>query len=140
MLVVARYLGMATNTSSSRSHFSVPRTLHGALDYLMGILVATSPWLFGFSTQHMAPQIATTIGFILIGVSLVTNYEAGVIHLLPFAAHRFTDFLVGIALLGATWHFSLGGRAGIVFTVLGAIQLAITALTRRPRETTTSLS
>lgn len=106
----------------------------------MGILVTASPWLFGFSGQYLAPQIATTIGIALIGISLVTNYEAGLIHLLPFAAHRFTDFIIGIALLGATWHFYMGGRAGIVFTILGAIHLVIAALTRRPQESTTGLS
>jgi hypothetical protein len=129
-----------STSTGSQSHFSIPRPVHGILDYLMGILVTASPWLFGFSGQYMAPQIATTIGIVLIGVSLVTNYEAGVIHLLPFAAHRFTDFIIGIALLGSTWHFSMGGRAGIVFTILGAVHLVMTALTRRPRESTTTLS
>lgn len=132
---------MTHSTSTApRSHFSIPRPIHGILDYLMGILVTASPWLFGFSGQYLAPQIATTIGIALIGISLVTNYEAGLIHLLPFAAHRFTDFIIGIALLGATWHFYMGGRAGIVFTILGAIHLVIAALTRRPQESTTGLS
>jgi hypothetical protein len=106
----------------------------------MGVLIATSPWLFGFSGQYMASEIATTIGVVLLAVSFVTNYEAGAIHLLPFVAHRFTDFIIGVALLGATWHFSMGGRAGLVFTILGAIHLVITALTRRPRESGTILS
>jgi hypothetical protein len=123
-----------------RTRFTIRRPLHGFLDYVMGLLIISSPWLFGFSGQYMAPEIGTTLGVLLIGVSLVTNYEGGAIHLLPFAVHRFTDFLIGFALLGASWHFSMGGRAGIVFTCLGAMQLTIAAFTRRPRETTTMMS
>jgi hypothetical protein len=114
--------------------WNISRPMHGVLDYLMGALIVASPWLFGFSGAFLAPQMAVTIGFALIFISLVTHYELGVVQLLPFSAHRFTDIAIGIALLGAPWFFSVGGRAGVVFFLLGVLQLTIAALTRRGHE------
>ena len=75
------------------------------------------------------------LGFALIFISLMTHYELGVVQLLPFAAHRFTDFAIGLVLLGSPWLLSIGGRAGVVLFLLGVVQLIIAGLTRRPHET-----
>lgn len=110
------------------------RRLHGIIDYVFAIVVATSPWVFGFSGEYMAPQIAVICGAATAMYSLMTDYECGVLRFLPFSGHRFFDIVVAVLLGGSAWHFSMGGRASWVFGVLGAIALAVTLLTRRPQD------
>ena len=121
----------------SLPHFHFPRIsrlAHGILDYFFGVLIASSPWIFGFTNQHLAPQIAVVLGVIVILYSIVTDYEAGVLRFMPFSGNLFFDFVVGVALAGSPIHFAMGGRAGLVFVILGIMQIAIVLLTRRPRE------
>ena len=112
----------------------ISRPVHGIFDYVFSIVVATSPWLFGFAHEHLAPQIALTCGIATAMYSAMTDYEFGLLRFLPFAGHLFFDLAVGVTLGGAAWHFSMGGRAAWVFGILGAISLAVTFHTRRPRD------
>jgi hypothetical protein len=101
------------------------------MDYAFGILLAASPWIFGFADQHLAPNFALVFGGGTILYSLFTNYELGLIRLLPFPGHLLLDALAGI-LLAANWlHFAFGGRAAVVFTVFGAVELAVVLLSLR---------
>ena len=116
-------------------HFHFPRIsrlAHGILDYFFGVLIASSPWLFGFTNQHLAPQIAVVLGVIVIVYSFVTDYEVGVLRFMPFSGNIFFDLAVGVALAGSPIHFAMGGKAGLVFVILGLLQMAMALLTRRP--------
>jgi hypothetical protein len=109
----------------------IPRPIHGVLDYVVGLLLAASPWIFGFSHQHLAPQVALVFGGGAILYSLLTNYELGVIRLLPFPAHLLLDFVSGITLATNWAHFAFGGMAGVVFTIFGVMEIGVVLLTRR---------
>lgn len=111
-------------------HRPISRTAHGVLDYVYGLLLIVSPWLFRFSQQRQDTQIAVIMGVAVIVYSVLTNYELGVIRLFPFAVHLVLDLLIAILLLGAWIHFGSLNRAGIVFAVFGVIALAVLALTR----------
>jgi hypothetical protein len=109
----------------------IPRPIHGVLDYVTGVLLAASPWLFGFSDQHLAPQFALIFGGGAVLYSLLTNYELGVVRLFPFPVHLFIDFCSGL-LLATNWvHFAFGGRAGVVFTIFGIMEIGVVLLSRR---------
>ena len=107
---------------------------HAILDYFLGFLILASPWLFGFSGERAAPDLAFAFGGGLIFLSLLTNYEGGLIRMIPFGGHRFFDLVCGVGLAGASWHFDMNGRAACVFTTLGLLLLASLGATRRPRE------
>ncbi len=108
----------------------ISRPVHGVLDYLTGVLLAASPWIFGFAHQHLAPQFALIFGGGMVLYSLLTNYELGVVRLLPFPVHRFIDFAVGF-LLATNWlHFAIGGRAGLVFTIFGVMEILVMLFTK----------
>jgi len=110
---------------------------HGTFDYVFGVVVTLSPWLFGFAADPFAVSLAVLLGGLTLVYSLLTHYERGIFGLIPFTIHRLLDVAVGIALVGATWHFGMKDIAGVVFTILGAISLVATALTRRPKESGT---
>jgi hypothetical protein len=113
---------------------SISRTVHGVLDYITGVLLGVSPWLFGFSDQHIAPEFAMASGGALVLYSFMTNYEVGVVRFIPFAIHRGFDLLMGFHLAGAPWFFKIEGVAGKVFCLLGILLLVVNVFTRRPRE------
>lgn len=110
---------------------------HGIFDYVFSATLASSPWLFGFSQEHVAPQIALAFGAVTAFYSAITNYELSLLRVIPFAAHRFFDLIIGVLLGGASWHFAMGGRPGVIFTILGALLIAVTFLTYRPPNTST---
>jgi uncharacterized membrane protein (UPF0136 family) len=112
----------------------ISRKTHGILDYVFSVLFAASPWLFGFSDQPMAVELATISGVATALYSAVTNYEMGLIGLIPFSGHRFFDFLMALVVGGSMWHFNMKAPASIVFGILGVLFAFANILTRRPRE------
>jgi hypothetical protein len=50
---------------------SIPMSTHLTLDLLGGVLLAVSPWLFGFSDRVWEPHLI--VGIIEIGTSLMTR-------------------------------------------------------------------
>lgn len=62
-------------TTSSMSPLKlVPMRAHLMLDYLTGIFLAASPWLFGFSdapANEWVPHLI--VGILIVGYALVTN-------------------------------------------------------------------
>jgi hypothetical protein len=114
-------------------HLPLSRKAHGIMDYLFALIVGASPWIFGFAHEPAAPQIALACGIVTAMYSLLTNYEMGLVPLIPFAGHRFFDFIVAIALAGSSWHFKMRGTAAVVFTVLGVIGIIAAATSPRPR-------
>lgn len=48
---------------------------HGVLDYLMGILLIASPWLFNFNRGGDETWIPVILGSAIILYSLFTDYE-----------------------------------------------------------------
>jgi hypothetical protein len=104
--------------------------MHGVMDYIFGVLLMASPWIFGFANQPVDTRIAVIFGAAAALYSMMTNYELGVIRMLPFSLHLALDALSGFALLFAWVHFASWGVPGIVFAVFGAIELAVVVLTR----------
>jgi hypothetical protein len=62
-------------TTSRLSLFKlVPMKVHLVIDYVTGIFLALSPWLFGFSTAPANAWVPHLIvGILIVGYALVTN-------------------------------------------------------------------
>jgi hypothetical protein len=117
---------------------SISTKTHGLCDYLLGALTVASPWLFGFADDRTDRDIALIIGSAILFYSAVTNYEASVIGILPFAIHRLLDLLVGILLATAFTHITPDAKAGIPFAILGVLLLLNLFFSRRPKDTAQS--
>ncbi|TDU73152.1 SPW repeat-containing protein [Prosthecobacter fusiformis] len=84
----------------------IPTSVHGMLDYPVGLLLLAAPNLFGFADQGgAAVLVPRLIGVIVIVQSLMTRYEAGVIKVLPMKIHLMNDYLAGALLLFSPWLF-----------------------------------
>jgi hypothetical protein len=78
----------------------LPPTVHGILDYIVGILTAVSPWLFGFvKLGGAALFLPLYIGCIEVLLSIFTNYKPGIIRVVPMSTHLVADTLLGFILM-----------------------------------------
>ena len=96
--------------------------IHGALDYLTGIILILAPWILGFSGGGPAQMVLVLVGILIIGMALVTNYEFGIIKKIPMAIHLVIDAITGIFLIMSPWlfefaHVALGPH--LLFGMLG---------------------
>ena len=80
---VPRWIGIfiIVNELITTSPFSliklVPMRVHLFVDYLTGILLAASPWLFGFADRPANEWVPHLIvGILVVGYALVTNPQA----------------------------------------------------------------
>jgi hypothetical protein len=75
--------------------------LHGVLDYLTVIAFALAPTILGLTGA--AAWLAYTLAVVHLGVTLATDFDLGVAHVLPAAWHGWIELVVGLVLLVVPW-------------------------------------
>ena len=75
----------------------IPTRIHGAIDYLMALVLIAAPWALGFGRDGGAETwVPVALGVAIAGMSLLTDYEWGVSRLIPMPTHLFIDAAGGI--------------------------------------------
>lgn len=109
----------------------IPTRLHGAIDYLVSVLVLALPFMAG---EQGGPRwVFAAVGGAGILYSLITDYEWGGVRLLPMPWHLALDVVFGVAMLalGIILWLSL---LGVISAVIGIAALILAAITElRPR-------
>lgn len=109
----------------------IPTRLHGAIDYLVSVLVLALPFMAG--EQGGLRWVFVTLGCAGIIYSLVTDYEWGVVRLLPMPWHLALDVVFGVAMLALGILLWLS-RLGVISAVIGIAAQILAAITElRPR-------
>lgn len=109
----------------------IPTRFHGAIDYLVSVLVLALPFTAG--EQGGLRWVFAAVGCAGIIYSLITDYEWGVVRLLPMPWHLALDVVFGAAMLalGIILWLSL---LGVISAVIGIAALILAAITElRPR-------
>ena len=91
----------------------VPTRVHGIFDYIGGIGLIASPFIFGFySMGGIAVILPIVLGIGLILYSLLTNYERGIpgLRFIPMPAHLIFDFVAAALLAVAPFLFSYSNQ------------------------------
>src|SRR3954468_10155964 len=90
----------------------IPKFYHGIVDYLSGVLLLLAPNLFGFAEMSGAvvwlPRIA---GIVILLQALMTNYELGLIKVIPMAMHLIADYVIGAFLVVSPFVFGISSRS-----------------------------
>ena len=74
----------------------IPTKIHGYLDYMMGLLLIASPWLFDFADGGAKQWIPVILGVSAIIYSLMTDYELGASRTISMPTHLMLDLVSGI--------------------------------------------
>lgn len=91
----------------------IPTSVHGVLDYLVGIALIAAPWLFGFAyVGGIAVYLPIILGIVLILYSLITKYELGIpsIKFIPMPYHLLIDFIAAALLALSPFLFGFSSR------------------------------
>jgi uncharacterized membrane protein HdeD (DUF308 family) len=109
----------------------IPTRFHGFLDYIVGVVLIAAPWIFQFSEHTAATVVPIVLGVGLIVYSLLTDYELGVVRVLPMWVHNTLDIVAGVVLAASPWIFGFADEsanvwvphllAGIAAVVLGLV-------------------
>jgi hypothetical protein len=119
----------------------IPKFYHGVLDYMSGLLLLVAPNLLGFAEIGGATVwVPRIVGVIILGQALMTDYELGVMKVIPIHLHLMADYVIGAVLLLAPFLFGISGRslsATLLLVVMALLAFGAAAMTQprgRPRE------
>ena len=102
---------------------------HGLIDYIWGLLVGTAPWIFNFTDNRPATYVAWSLGVVAILYSLATNYELGLLPILPMPVHLILDGFGGAFLAVSPWLFGFADRVFWPHLVFGLLSVGASLLT-----------
>ncbi len=105
-------------------------SLHGALDYIVAVVLIVTPFLAGFAGHSQAALgLSVAAGVTLFLYSLLTDYSYSVRQLIPFKVHLGIDFAAGIAFLIATFLLVFSGLVQAYYLVMGAGMILVVLFT-----------
>jgi len=108
---------------------------HGAIDYLTGTGLLAVPPLLGISDEPAASRALRAAGLAAMAYSLLTDYEFGVVRIIPMPAHLAMDAASGVLVAASPWLFGFaerGPRYRLSHVVIGLAEV-LTALTSKTR-------
>jgi hypothetical protein len=106
----------------------IPTRIHGILDYIVGLFLIGTPWLFGFNRSGAETWVPAACGISVIAYSLCTDYEWGAIRKLPMPTHLFLDYLNGLIMAVSPWLFGFQRSVWIPFIIVGCVELIVASL------------
>jgi hypothetical protein len=104
--------------------------VHGWLDYIVGGLFILVPWLLGFAEGGAETWVFVALGVVSIVYALLTDYELGVVRVIPMHVHLWIDAVIGFALLVSPWVFNFAGEVWLPHVTLGALALLLSVTTQ----------
>jgi hypothetical protein len=118
----------------------IPAFVHGIFDYIGGIALLAAPNLFGFAdVGGAAVWVPRIIGVIVLLQSIMTNYEVGLVKVLPMKMHLMNDYIASLVLAASPWIFGFADQPSNVWmphVVVGVAVFILSLLTDpQPRGT-----
>ena len=117
----------------------ISRTVHGVLDYLMGVFLIASPTFFELDGKEADSLVFFISGGAVIIYSLLTKYELGAIKIIPMRMHLVLDILSALFLAASPWIFGFADRIFVPYLVLGLIEIVAVILTNPTGKDSTKL-
>jgi hypothetical protein len=105
----------------------IPLKAHGILDYVGGILITFSPWIFGFADLGGAPLY---IPLCLGSMAIFSNHPYGLFKVFPMQLHLIIDMFAGILMLVSPWIYGFYHVVFLPHLLLGMMSFFAGLLTR----------
>lgn len=108
---------------------------HGYMDYIMGIFLIAAPSLFNLEMNTIQSYVFYAAGGAVILYSILTNYELGLLRVIPMKIHLILDIVSGLLLAASPWLFQFSDRVYKPHLILGIIEILAAVLTSsKPRK------
>jgi hypothetical protein len=111
----------------------IPTQVHGVLDYVTGGTLLAAPELLGLKDVPSAALTLRLAGGGATVYSLLTDYELGLVRLLPMPAHLALDAASGALLASSPWLFGFaekGARYWLPHALVGATEILAAATSK----------
>lgn len=109
----------------------ISRFLHGAIEYLAGVLLIAAPFLFSFDSGA-AVAVSVVAGVLVIAIAASTDGPTSLINSLPISVHLLLDFALAAVLIASPFLFGFSDESSptAFFLALGVLHLLVTIGTR----------
>lgn len=109
----------------------IPVILHGAIEYVAGVLLIAAPFLFGFEDDS-AVALSIGAGLVVLVVAASTDGPSSLVNQIPLTIHVGLDYILAVFLIVAPFALGFSGEAAptAFFLVLGIAHLLVTIGTR----------
>jgi hypothetical protein len=113
----------------------IPTNVHGIIDYLTGGLLLAVPYLLGFADGSAAQWVPQIVGVMIIGQSLITQYELSIAKIIPMPTHLMLDMGAGALLAASPWLFGFSETVYLPHLIVGVSEILIALISenRAPR-------
>lgn len=112
--------------------------VHNILDYIIALVLVSTPFVFGFSHIIEARNVFLVLGSGLAIYSLFTKYYYSIAKLIPIGVHMSFDVAAGLMAIVAPFTFDYRSQITDgqywVHVILGASAMGLVALTRTRTE------
>ncbi|MHA6247268.1 SPW repeat protein [Pontibacter sp. CAU 1760] len=105
----------------------IPTRFHGMLDYVVGMLFLLAPWIFSFSDMALASWVMVIAGIAVLALTVLTDFEVGIIRKTPMKIHLIGDFGLGALLAASPWMLDFAAEIysphliGGIFAILASL-------------------
>lgn len=104
-------------------------SVHGILDYLVGLLLIIAPWALGFHRDGAETWVPVFLGIITLVYSLFTDYEMGVGRKISMKTHLKLDVFSGVFLAASPWIFQFHDYIYLPHLVIGLFEILAAMMT-----------
>ena len=111
----------------------IPTQIHGLLDYATGGTLLSAPRLLGLDVVPASARVLRLAGGGAVLYSMLTDYELGVVKLLPMPVHLALDAASGAFLASSPWLLGFakkGPRYWLPHVLVRATEMLVAATTR----------
>ena len=108
----------------------VPTRVHGVVDYIVGVILIVAPFVLGFADGSAAQWVPIALGIAAILYSLVTDYEWGLVRLLPMPGHLALDAASGVLMAASPWLFGFADRVYLPHVIFGVFEILASLATQ----------
>ncbi len=111
----------------------IPTSVHGVIDYVAGGALYATPALLGLGDVPASARTLRLASAGAIGSSLMTDYEAGVVKLVPMPVHLTLDVMSGALVAASPWLFGFAGngsRYWVPHALMGATEVLIALMSK----------
>jgi hypothetical protein len=109
----------------------IPRFVHGAIEYLAGVLLIVSGFLLSFESSA-AVAASIILGLLVLVMAASTDGPSSLINTIPLSVHVLLDYALAGVLVASPFLFGFSDEtaATAFFIVLGVVHLLVTIGTR----------
>ena len=111
----------------------IPTSVHGVIDYLAGGALYVTPALLGLGDVPASARTLRLASGAAIASSMMTDYELGVVKVVPMPAHLTLDVASGALLAASPWLFGFaenGRRHWLPHALMGTSEVLIALMSK----------